>query len=183
MAPRSTATVQEPSSLEWSEHRTMLKTYAARIAPRAEVEDLVQQTIQSFLEAFMDKQPPDNVDHWLMRALMNRFYDQCRKADVRDRSISDPTLIARAGPQPVGLPDLSGELTLSEQLIPAALEGAVAQLPEKARVTYRLHMKGLKNGDIASQLGIDSGTVAKRLHDARKMLCKLLTPLVDRAEP
>jgi len=157
----------------------MLETYARRFAPRAEVEDLVQQTIQSFLEAFMDKQLPDNVDHWLMRALMNRFYDQCRKTEVRDRSISDPTLGVRAGPQPVGLPDLSGELSLYEKLTPEALEAAVAQLPDKARVTYRLHMKGLKNGDIASQLDIDSGTVAKRLHDARKTLCKLLTPLVD----
>lgn len=58
----------------------------------------------------------------------------------------------------------------------ADLEAAIAQLPNRAREVFILYeVEGYKHDEIASMLGIASGTTKAQLHRARKMLREVLT--------
>jgi RNA polymerase sigma-70 factor (ECF subfamily) len=106
----------------------------------------------------------------LTTTLTRLFYDQCRRRKVRAHWAKDPQLRGEleavhepAGPAYAGLTD--------EQLAQA-----VRGLSPKLRTTLELHAAGQKYQDIARSLGLQVGTVSKRLHDARAKLHKLLRP-------
>ena len=55
------------------------------------------------------------------------------------------------------------------------LERAIASLPEGARLAFVLHeIEGFQHDEIATQLGVTTGTVKAQLHRARKLLMKAL---------
>jgi RNA polymerase sigma-70 factor (ECF subfamily) len=169
--PQVSPSIRETFAFVCHEHRDMLLRFARRLTSEAEAEDLVQHTIASYLERYVDKPPPRSPEHWLITALVNRFRTTCRKDDVRQRAQTDPNLPYVGGPQPVPGPE-PAELTRSvyEEVTPEAFEAAIQRLGPKLQQAYRLHMQDLSNDRIAKALGILPGTVAKRLHDARKRL-------------
>lgn len=182
--PQVSPSIRETLAFVCHEHRDMLLRFARRFTSEAEAEDLAQHAITSYLETYVDKPPPKRPEHWLITTLVNRFRTTCRREDVRQRAQADPNLPYVGGPQPIEGPE-SAELTRSvyENIFPEAFEAAVQRLRPKPQQAYRLHMQNRSNNQIARELGIPSGTVAKRLHDARKQLKKVLLRSSQGDEP
>jgi RNA polymerase sigma-70 factor, ECF subfamily len=141
-----------------------------------DAEDLVQETVMRFLATFGQvASPPDEsaCASWLTTTLTRCFYDQLRRQRTRERAASEPTLWEEAvSPEP-------SACALFDRISDEQFSSAVQTLSPVARATFELHARGRKYKEIAQELGIREGTVAKRLHDARAKLRKLLEPLVS----
>lgn len=142
----------------------------------SDAEDLVQEALLRFILAFegVDPIPNERVcESWLMTTLTNLFYDQCRKKSVRSRNQADLDLElceeVAVAEEPLNKP-------VYDKITDAQFAQALQALSPKLRETFELHAAGMKYQDIAQKLGIQLGTVCKRLHDARAKLRELLKP-------
>ncbi len=157
------------------QHRDWLMGQAVTLCRnRADAEDLVQETLLRFIKAFEHSEAfPDRrtCASWLITALTNLFYDQCRKKQVQKQNARDPALNVRTqvDPERAVIPDF--DTVTSEQFAQA-----VDTLSPPMRTTLELYAQGKKYRDIASTLGIQVGTVSKRLHDIREKMGALLRP-------
>ncbi|QRK11515.1 RNA polymerase sigma factor [Archangium violaceum] len=161
------------------QRRWLLAQASALCRNPADAEDLTQETIVRFLSTFgkVSQLPDDNIcASWLVTTLTHCFYDQLRKQRTRERSASELARQALAvDPEPPARP-------LYERVSDEQFSSAVQALSPAARTTFELHARGRKYKEIAEELGIQEGTVAKRLHDARSRLRKLLDPLIQLGE-
>lgn len=142
----------------------------------ADAEDLVQETIVRFLGTFgqVSQLPSESVcANWLVTTLTNCFYDQLRKQRTRERRAEEPSL--QADSVEPGLPERS----IYDRISDEQFTSAVQALSPVTRSAFELHARGRKYKEIADELGIREGTVAKRLHDARARLRRLLEPLIQ----
>lgn len=154
------------------QHRGWLMGQALKMCRNeTDAEDLVQETLLRFVKTFEDRDPrPDQRTcvSWLSTTLANLFKSQCRKQQVRKQHASDPVLAERAGLEPEH--GVASEFNVPRE----QLAQAVARLSPEKQATYELYGQGKKYREIASALGIQVGTVSKRLHDIREQLGKLL---------
>jgi RNA polymerase sigma-70 factor, ECF subfamily len=143
---------------------------------RSDAEDIVQETFLRFTSTFpRDSALPESwsCTSWLLSTMSNCYYDQCRRRRVRERCLEDPLL--------------SHDLEMVES--PDAVDGppwdrisveelrcAIDRLTAGARIAMSMYLDGRKNSEIARELGISYGAVAKRLYDARAQLRRLLGP-------
>lgn len=157
------------------QRRPLLLMRAKNVCRNAtDAEDLVQDTIVRFMQSFGSVAvPPDarQCEAWMMRTLQNLFIDQCRKRKVQELGAKEPSLSNELAP-PAAAGDPVFDAITHEQ-IAEALDG----LSPKLRETFKLHLAGKKYHEITAILGVPMGTVAKRIHDARAKLQKLLTRL------
>lgn len=139
-----------------------------------DAEDLVQEVFVRFLAVFsrLSNLPEERTcAAWLVATLTHCFYDQLRRQRVRERGVEDPTLVGRVqGTSEPPAPEVY------ERISDEQFKAAVQALSPKVRTALELHARGRKYREIAQELGIPAGTVAKRLHDARSRLRKLLEP-------
>jgi RNA polymerase sigma-70 factor (ECF subfamily) len=154
------------------QRRTLLVMRAKNVCRNvSDAEDLVHETIVRFMQFFGSVAvPPDprQCEAWMMRALQNLFVDQCRKRNIQEQRAKEPSLSNELAPQePAGDPVF--DAITSEQIAEA-----LDKLSPKLRETFKLHLAGKKYHEITEILGIQMGTVAKRLHDARAKLHELL---------
>lgn len=148
-------------------HRHWLLAQAKNLCRNAvDAEDLVQETLLRFTQAFLHALPDDRVcAAWLTTTLHNQFFVQLRKGKVQNRAKGDPTFTAG-----LATPQDEAETSLFERVTDEQFEQAVNSLSEKLRATFELYAEGKRLPEIASALGLSEGTVAKRLFDARKKL-------------
>jgi RNA polymerase sigma-70 factor, ECF subfamily len=132
---------------------------------RTDAEDLVQDVLSKFVVAFKDGPLPNEQSSmaWLATALKNALISDLRKKGVQVRAEPDPALQEAVSPTPSD-PPLSATITDQE------LEEAMKSLSEKQRAVLEASARGLRYAEIARELGIREGTVAKRVFDARKTL-------------
>lgn len=153
--------------------RDRLMLHARRLCPHtADAEDLVQETLIRFTTTYAQNAFPSEkaVMAWLTLTLSRVFIDQCRRARLREHPAGD------------ALPELSESLAhppehaapLYAQVSSEQFAQAVNALSPGLRQAYQLHAAGRSNQEIAQQLGIQPGAVAKRLFDARVRLRDLL---------
>lgn len=170
------ATARRLHELIARQRRWLLVQARALCRNAADAEDLTQETIVRFLAAFgqVAQLPDENVcATWLVTTLTNCFYDQLRRQRTRERSV--PELAQQESTVDPEPPPKS----LYDRVSDEQFSSAVRALSPVARSTFELHAKGRKYKEIAQELGIQEGTVAKRLHDARARLRKLLEPLIQ----
>jgi RNA polymerase sigma-70 factor, ECF subfamily len=137
---------------------------------RTDAEDLVQDVLAKYVVAFKDGPLPGEQSSmaWLATALKNALISDLRKQGVQLRAEPDPTLQEALVPEP-------SEPSLSATITDADLEEAVKSLSAKQREVFEASARGLRYAEIARELNIREGTVAKRIFDARKTLrAKLL---------
>jgi len=104
---------------------------------------------------------------WLVSILRNAFIDRKRRAAVA-RTVFDDSSASAPEPEPEPAP-LWSSVSLDD------VRAALAQLDEAQRRVFELHyLSRMRYGQIASQLGIPSNTVATRLFRARKALREIL---------
>jgi RNA polymerase sigma-70 factor, ECF subfamily len=101
---------------------------------------------------------------WLHRLTVNAMLERARSEKRRTARVlfmEDPAPDTAAAEDH---PDLQMDL-----------EGAIASLPEGARIVFVLHeIEGYQHAEIAEHLGVAEGTVKAQLHRARKLLMKAL---------
>lgn len=141
---------------------------------QADAEDLVQETFLRFTSTFPEATAlPEGwpCTTWLLSTMTNCYYDLCRRRRVRERGAADPLLALDVveSPDCVSLPAW-------ERISSDELRWAIEKLTARARRAMVLYLDGRKNQEIASELGISYGAVAKRLYDARTQLRRLLGP-------
>lgn len=61
----------------------------------------------------------------------------------------------------------------------ASIDAALAAIPEQLRTTFLLVQQGLSYEDVAGILVIPIGTVRSRVHEARRLLRILLSPMIN----
>ena len=136
---------------------------------RSDAEDLVQDVLTKFVMAFQEGTPLNEQASmaWLATALKNAFISKLRKERVHLRVEPDPALAAAILPGPPPEPE---ERPFSESITDQELELAMQSLSTKQREVFEANARGLRYAEIARELGIREGAVAKRLFDARKRL-------------
>lgn len=137
---------------------------------KADAEDLVQEAILRFIQAFDTVEPlPDerSCEAWLVRTITNLFTDQCRKRKIQESGAKELSLKGDAveAEEPDSPP--AYDAVTDEEF-----EQGLGLLSPKIRATFEMHAAGAKYQDISREQGIPIGTVAKRLHDARAKLRK-----------
>jgi RNA polymerase sigma-70 factor (ECF subfamily) len=140
-----------------------------------DAEDLVQETLVRFLATFSQAATLPSEGEcaaWLVTTLTNCFYGQLRRERTRERGAQEPSLQEQATELEPPTPPLH------ERISDEQFSSAVQALSPVARVTLEMHTRGHKYKEIAEELGIREGTVAKRLFDARAKLRELLEPFV-----
>lgn len=137
----------------------------------AQAEDVVQETFMK-LHSRPPQPPVKNLGGWLHRVTTHAALDRLRRRQRRaEQELPDaPVPAPRPGP---------GAST--------DLQSAVQQLPERGRQVFMLHdVEGFQHNEIATMLGISSGTSKSQLFRARRRLRELLSPgdtATERAGP
>jgi RNA polymerase sigma-70 factor (ECF subfamily) len=149
---------------------TLVITYQHRVfgvalrmlGSRAEAEDIAQETFLRAHKALGEFRGDARLSTWLY-AIASRL--------CLNRLASAPRRLERAGDAellrvPAAVPDAAAALEHSE--LAAALQQAIAELPEERRIVVVLRdLEGLAYEEIAEALDVELGTVRSRLHRAR----------------
>ncbi len=135
---------------------------------REDAKDLVQRTVERACASRRQLKAGSNTAHWLGTILTNQFIDEIR----RHRSSPFAHGIAHdnlAGPAAEVRPIWSS-LELDDVL------AAVRRVPDRFRIPFELHaLRGLSHRAISLRLGLPMGTIATRIHRAKRVLKGLLT--------
>lgn len=177
--PRETGAQRLESLLE--KRRPWLMAQARNFCrSQSDAEDLVQETFVRFLAAFgkAEAMPSESVcTTYLATTLSHCFYNQLKRQRTRDRSENDPNLLEGTS-MGQGTPT---ESSVFDRISQEQFTEAVESLSPKIRTTVEMYAQGRRYQEIAEELGVPMGTVAKRLHDARSKLRTLLEPLLQRS--
>lgn len=134
----------------------------------ADADDLVQRALLKAWAA-RDRVPVENPRSFLITILCNLWRDDERKRRRRPLHDGDDAITRVASPEPE--PSPLYQRTTFEDLV-----GALGELPEHMRLTFELaELQRLPYEEVASRLGVASGTVGGRLTRARKELKSILT--------
>ncbi|SDA22631.1 RNA polymerase sigma factor [Sphingomonas sp. NFR15] len=151
----------------------LLRFLTARVGDRAEAEDLLHDLWLRIQSA--DAGPIANGRSYLYRAAQNLVLDRAR---ARQRRLVRETAWSERGDDHTTEPadpraDIEAEIAARENA--AALAAAMAKLPEKAGLVFRLHkIDGLRHAEIAARLGISRSGVEKHIATAMTHLRRAL---------
>ena len=136
-----------------------------------DAEDLVQDTMLRAYRA-VDRFDGRHPRAWLLTIMRNAQINRVRRK--RPELLQDPdTAVKRL--QDDGSIQLGPEATVIEGMFDAAIESAVAALPDKFRSVIELiDIQGLSYQEAAEVLGVPTGTIMSRLHRARTRIRKHL---------
>jgi RNA polymerase sigma-70 factor (ECF subfamily) len=130
-------------------------------------EELADDAVQeALLSLWREERPPQNLDGWLVRAVVNRCL-HLNRSRHRRRKHEERASIGRSECDPGG--DASRPLEVAEVMkaVATALEG----LPDHLRSVFVLReAEQMGYESIAEALGVPVGTVRSRLHRAREAL-------------
>jgi RNA polymerase sigma-70 factor, ECF subfamily len=149
---------------------TLVITYQHRVfgvalrmlGSRAEAEDVAQETFLRAHRAIRDFRGDARVGTWLY-AIASRLCLNRLASGARRHERSDDAALLRL-PAPVA----DAAAVLERQELSAALQQAIAALPDERRIVVVLRdLEGLAYEEIAQVLGLELGTVRSRLHRAR----------------
>jgi RNA polymerase sigma-70 factor (ECF subfamily) len=130
--------------------------------------DLVQRTVERACSSRHQLRPASSPARWLSSIMTTQFIDECRRYSAGPFSRAQP-LDCVAAPDPTPTP-LWASLDMDD--IVAAARG----LPPRFRQPFELHaLARMSHRAIALRLGLPMGTIATRIHRAKRLLRKSLT--------
>ena len=143
-----------------------LRRYArALMGDRAMAEDLVQDSLERAWSRFHLWREGSNLRTWLFSIMHNLHANLARNASRRTATAyidEDTALPTRP--------------TQEDQMEVAAIEAALARLPEEQRqVILLVGLEDMSYQDAAAALDIPVGTVMSRLHRGRERMRELMT--------
>ena len=139
-----------------------------RVRDPSDAEDILQDVLQEFVEAYRLPEPIEQVSAWLFRVARNRIVDRFRKK--RDRSTIETigdSAEEEAGEYQLALAlpalDAGPEALYARSVILEALQEALDELPTDQREVFVAHeLEGRRFKDIALQSGVGINTLLAR---------------------
>lgn len=144
-------------------HAEVLERLLARIVgPRADVEDLLQETFVAAMQAFPQFRGEASVRSWLHRIAINVAHKELRKPRHRREAMLDDEAPAQA-------PSASDQL--AETQLAARLYTHLDKLEARKRIAIVLHViEGYSVAEIAALTGASQTATKSRLFWARRAL-------------
>lgn len=155
-----------------------------RVRDPGDAEDILQDVLHEFVEAYRLPEPIEQVGAWLFRVARNRIIDRFRKK--RDRPaievIDDSDDTASEYRLDLALPalDADPEAMFARSVVLEALQQALDELPVDQREVFIAHeLEGRRFKDIALQSGVTINTLLARKRYAVLYLRKRLQTVYD----
>jgi RNA polymerase sigma-70 factor (ECF subfamily) len=155
------------------------RTARAILRDESEAEDVMQDAFVRAYEHLRDFDGRARFSTWLTRIAVHEALARLRRgkrSSALDSHVGVPLMSTRPPPNP--------EQQLSEAEMRAALEAAVAKLPDDFRSVFVLRaVESMSGAETADCLGIPEETVKTRLHRARARLQELLISSIEPGLP
>ena len=154
-----------------------------RVRDPSDAEDILQEVLQEFVEAYRLPEPIEQVSAWLFRVARNRIVDRFRKK--RDRStieIEESEDGASEYQLDLALPapDAGPDAAYARSVILETLQQALDELPTDQREVFVAHeLEGRRFKDIALQSGVGINTLLARKRYAVLYLRRRLQTVYD----
>jgi RNA polymerase sigma factor (sigma-70 family) len=155
-----------------------------RVRDPSDAEDILQDVLQEFVEAYRLPEPIEQVSAWLFRVARNRIIDQFR--NKRDRSTIEMIEESEEGASEyqldLALPalDAGPEAAYARSVILETLQQALDELPTDQREVFVAHeLEGRRFKDIALQSGVGINTLLARKRYAVLYLRRRLQTVYD----
>ena len=157
----------------------------SRVPDPADAEDILQDVFYELIAAYRLMQPIEQVTAWLFAVARNRITDLFRRrtreaSAVADRASADdegePRLLAELLPSP----DAGPEDAYARSVLAAALDDALADLPDEQREVFIAHeLLGFSFKELAARTGENVNTLLARKHYAVLHLRRRLRSIYD----
>jgi RNA polymerase sigma-70 factor (ECF subfamily) len=161
-------------------HRAAVHAYfVGRTGDRWLAADLMQETFLRAWRRFgeLSGRSDDGRRAWIFTVARNRSIDEHRQA--RTRAAADAALRAS---RPAEVGGAAADVIASERV--AVVAETIKRLPEQQRITLTMAAAGgLTSAEIATALGVPSGTIRYRLSLARRTLAEALSTYDDVEQP
>lgn len=141
-----------------------LRRYArAMVGDRAAADDLVQDTLERAWSQLAQWRAGSSLRPWLLSIMHNLRIDQLRRPGLSISPVDDADL------------DVPTRATQTDRLEVRDLAHALSRLPEEQReVVLLVALEEMSYREVASTLGIPSGTVMSRLARGRERLRQIM---------
>jgi RNA polymerase sigma-70 factor (ECF subfamily) len=141
------------------------------VGSHGDADDVAQETFVRAYKAIGEFDGRSTVFTWLYRICVNAGLNHLRKRDRRKQVYIDDFPLPPDVEQEMAAPGVDEKRRLEARQMWLKVARAVDALPEDQKVVVVLgQLEGLSQKDIAEVLEIPEGTVAWRLHQARKTL-------------
>ncbi|HWJ02047.1 MAG TPA: sigma-70 family RNA polymerase sigma factor [Verrucomicrobiae bacterium] len=159
------------SSLFDRYQQRVFRTSLHLVRDKAMAEDITQEVFITVFQKIKELRSPSAFRTWLYRIAVNRATQLLRSKDSPHHSLP----LEYAGEVSDSSADPLTETLNRSEL--AALRREICSLPDELRLPILLHYySGLRITEIASVLGIPSGTVKSRMRTAKAKLAAALEP-------
>jgi RNA polymerase sigma-70 factor (ECF subfamily) len=151
-------------------HAGRLYSLAFRMAGSAqEAEDLLQEVFLSAHRKLGSFRGEASLGTWLYRLGMNHCLDYLRGRQVRMGRATESLDAADAAEPVAPAPAVPAAISRLD------LERAISRLPDGCRAAFLLHdVEGFEHQEVASILGVSTGTSKSQVHRARMKLREML---------
>ena len=179
LVQRSKEGDQEAFSVLVNKYKTKVFRLAFSLTRDRDIADDLAQ--EAFIRAYLSLpkfQQKSEFGTWLYRITVNHTMDYLRKKTRRKEVPFDDFPISQEEET------LTPEKDKEEEQKRTILYRSLEKLPEKYRLILTLRdRQGFSYKEIAKILKISPGTVDSRLHRAREMLRKKISPFLERRQP
>jgi RNA polymerase sigma-70 factor (ECF subfamily) len=139
-----------------------------QLGDRAEAEDVFHEAFMAVLKERRSTQRLVSFKAWIFEVARNLCLNRVRSRKRAERAFETEARSPKSEPHP--------EKLMAAREAPAALQRAVAKLPDAARQLYDLRTSGLSYDEIAEVLGVPLGTVKSRMHEMVSRLREEIAP-------
>lgn len=141
------------------------------VGSHGDADDVAQETFVRAYKAIGEFDGRSSVFTWLYRICVNAGLNHLRKRDRRKQVYIDDFPLPPDVEREMGAPGVDEKRRLEARQMWLKVARAVDALPEDQKVVVVMgQLEGLSHKEIAEVLEIPEGTVAWRLHQARKTL-------------
>lgn len=156
----------------YAEQRPMIRRYLARLAGENDADDLTQETFIRVSQGLSTFKGQSSIATWIYQIATNAATDRLRSRAFKQAA---STVYGPEHDQIQGSACASPPPSTEDQLVRKemnqCIQSYVGFLPDNYRTVLILsELEGLKNGEIATILGLSLGTVKIRLHRAKEKL-------------
>jgi len=147
------------------ERSRLLNFIRRRVPDRMDAEDILQDVLYSFIEAFRLPNPVEHASAWLYQVARNRIIDRFRKRREERLGDADGNYDGADTRLDLTLPSADGgpDAQYARQALMQALQQALAELPEAQRAVFIAHeIEGRSFRDLSIEANTSVNTLLAR---------------------
>ncbi len=164
--------------------QTRLRNFIRRrVADQRDAEDILQEVLYEFVEAYRMMKPIEQVSGWLFRVARNRIIDLFRRK--KSGSLSDPVSAGDDGEELLlqdllPSPELGPDAVYARTVLLEELDEALDELSDRQREVFIAHeVEGRSFKELSAETGVSVNTLIARKHRAVAHLRRRLQAIHD----